>query len=58
MPTYLYQCKCGATSEVLRTLHDAEDNPECVSCGLQMIRSYKFALTQFVGKGFASNENK
>ena len=56
MPTYLYECECGATEDVVRSLRDTEDSPKCKLCGLEMKRSYKFALTQFKGKGFAVND--
>jgi putative FmdB family regulatory protein len=39
MPTYLYKCKCGATTDVVRAMKDIDLPPDngCESCGSREI---------------------
>ena len=51
MPIYSYECKCGETKLVTRSMHDKEENPVC-DCGEVMKRVFYAPPITFKGSGF------
>ena len=58
MPTYVYECSCGATREVLRGFNDTEEIPVCSDCHSIMKRQWSTPAIVFNGTGFYSTDNR
>jgi putative FmdB family regulatory protein len=56
MPAYEYQCKCGDTTTVVRSITAEENKPICVKCALEMIRVFDKPAVTFKGDGWAGKE--
>ena len=57
MPIYDYKCKsCNTSITISRGITDNENNPECSSCQLPLIRVYSSIGVTFNGGGFYSTD--
>jgi putative FmdB family regulatory protein len=57
MPAYEYQCSCGDTATIVRSITEEENKPICSKCKKEMTRSYFAPPIQFKGDGWAGKEN-
>jgi len=58
MPSYAYDCTCGATREVIRGFNEPEDVPICSDCHTSMKRVWSVPSVVFNGSGFYSTDNR
>jgi putative FmdB family regulatory protein len=58
MPTYEYQCQCGDTTTIVRSITAQENKPICAKCALEMIRIYDKPAIEFKGDGWAGKDSK
>ena len=56
MPTYEYQCQCGATTTIVRSITAEENKPICAKCSKEMPRAYEPPPIQFKGGGWAGKD--
>jgi putative FmdB family regulatory protein len=56
MPGYEYQCKCGDTTTVVRSITAEENKPICAKCALEMTRVFDKPAVTFKGDGWAGKE--
>jgi putative FmdB family regulatory protein len=56
MPTYEYQCQCGATTTIVRSITAEENKPICAKCAVEMTRIYDKPAIEFKGGGWAGKE--
>ena len=58
MPKYQYECtKCSKPDEKERSIHDAEPEYLCESCGYALKRVFNSFGLQFKGSGFYKTDN-
>ena len=57
MPAYEYQCACGDTATIVRSITDAENKPICAKCQKEMTRTYFAPPIQFKGAGWAGKDS-
>lgn len=55
MPTYSYECECGASQEIFRSIHD-ESEVICESCNENMKKKLSAPSVSFKGSGFYSTD--
>jgi len=58
MPAYEYQCKCGATTIIVRSITAEENKPICAKCALEMTRVFDKPAVTFKGDGWAGKDSK
>jgi putative FmdB family regulatory protein len=58
MPTYEYQCQCGDTATIVRSITDEENKPICAKCAVEMTRIYDNPAIEFKGDGRAGKDSK
>ena len=58
MPTYEYQCQCGATTTIVRSITAEENKPICAKCAVEMTRIYDKPAIEFKGDGWAGKDSK
>jgi putative FmdB family regulatory protein len=58
MPTYEYQCQCGDTATIVRSITVEENKPICVKCAIEMTRIYDKPAIEFKGDGWAGKDSK
>lgn len=59
MPMYEYACQdCGATFELLRGMHQADDGVHCITCGSPKVQRMLslFAAVSREGSSFSASE--
>ena len=57
MPAYEYQCKCGDTATVVRSITAEENKPICAKCALEMTRVFDKPAITFKGGGWAGKDS-
>lgn len=58
MPKYEYDCiNCDSKYEKERSIHDAEPEYFCETCGYALVRVYNSFGLQFKGSGFYKTSN-
>jgi putative FmdB family regulatory protein len=57
MPTYEYQCHCGDTTTIVRSITAEENKPICAKCAVEMTRVYDNPAIEFKGGGWAGKES-
>jgi putative FmdB family regulatory protein len=55
MPTYVYQCECGYSQDVLHAM-SAKVAIVCPICGTDMTKRPSFGTATFNGAGFYRND--
>jgi putative FmdB family regulatory protein len=58
MPTYEYQCQCGDTATIVRSITVKENKPICAKCAVEMTRVYDNPAIEFKGDGWAGKDSK
>jgi putative FmdB family regulatory protein len=58
MPTYEYQCQCGDTTTIVRSITAEENKPICAKCAVEMTRVYDNPAIEFKGDGWAGKDSK
>ena len=58
MPNYEYECKCGQSVSIFRSLTEPETKPVCGKCSVEMKRLFGIAAAKFKGSGFYSTDKK
>ena len=57
-PSYDYQCQCGDTATIIRSITAEENKPICAKCAVKMTRVFEKPAITFKGDGWAGKDSK
>lgn len=55
---YSFNCECGSTLDVERSIHEESTFPTCYDCKKTMSRVWSSPAITFTGKGFYTTDSK